>query len=171
MTRAHEVLEALCNHFDEELERQETMLAICAAQGEAARAHDFEYLEAKTKAMIALQQEAIDAEAERLALVCQVVDVFELPVERQSLSDLIQVAPDPWRTRLHEFQLRMRTVIADVRRVSQENHAIMRRSLRVVNDALNTVMRFNPAAGSPYDATGQAGSVRTAHPAVMDQRG
>ncbi len=171
MTPAESVLEKLCDHFDDELERQENMLALCIAQGEAARAHDLEFLEAKTAAMMALQQEAIDAEAERLSLVCQVVDAYDLPVEKQTLSDLIRIAPEPWKRRLGEFQTKMREVIESVRKVSQENAGLMRRSQRVVNDALNTVMRFNPAGGGRYDASGHAEPVFAARAAFVDHRG
>lgn len=171
MRTKEEILDALCDHFDDELVRQETMLAICISQGEAARAHDFEHLEAKTASMQALQREAIEAEEERLSLVCQVVDAFDLPVEKQNLSDLIVAVPEPWKTRLREFQLRMAEVITEVRSTSRENNALMRRSLRVVNDALNTVLRFNPAANGHYDAAGQTGRAAGSSPAVMDRRG
>ena len=65
-------LEALCNHFDLERERQETMLSLCEAQGRAARAHDLETLEARTEALNLLIEEGVEAEAIRHALLVAV---------------------------------------------------------------------------------------------------
>ena len=38
------LLDKLCDLFDDELERQETILSLCRSQTEAARAHDVDRL-------------------------------------------------------------------------------------------------------------------------------
>jgi len=164
-----QVLENLCRVFDDELERQQNILAICISLGQAARAHDLEYIEAKTAALNALLEETIRSEQERIQLVRQVVDDYQLPVERQTLTDLITMAPEPWAARLGEFQERMRATLKQTKRVVGENQRVMRRALSVVHGALNCLVRCIPASG--YDARGEECRRLHAEPNVIDQRG
>ena len=68
------VLDELCEVLQDELERQENVLAVCRAQGQAARARDVAYLEAKAAALCSLIRETVNAEQERLRLVRAVVE-------------------------------------------------------------------------------------------------
>ena len=91
-----EKLDALCEHFDDELERQQNVLVVCRAIGQAARSQDLEYLEAKTEALRVLLGEAMEAEQVRLDLVADVGDFYQLPEDQQTLSGLITQVPMPW---------------------------------------------------------------------------
>lgn len=164
-----QVLENLCRLFDDELERQQNTLEVCVALGQAARAHDLEYIEAKNTALRALIEETVASENERIQLVRQVVDYYQLPVERQTLTDLITVVPEPWSTRLGEFQERMRSTLGQTKRVVGENQRIMRRALNVVHSALNCLVRCIPASG--YDARGEECLRAHAAPNIIDQKG
>lgn len=164
-------LEQLCILFDNDLERQENILAVCMAQGKAARAHDLEYLEAKTAALNALIRDAVDAERERLELVRRLVDAYQLTPERQTLSDLIAIAPDPWKTRLREFQTRMKHVLMDTRQVVHGNTQVIRRSLGVVNEAMKTLLDCLPSTPGNYDGKGEEIGSMAANPAMIDTRG
>ncbi len=165
------VLDALCHHFDEELERQETVLAVCQSQGMAARAHDVTYLEAKTGALNLLLTDFVSAEQERLRLVQKLVDHYELPEECQTLSGLVEVVPEPWKRRILDFQKRMREVLAETQRVVRSNNSSMRRSLQVANEAIEALVQSIPAAGPSYDASGVGPAAVGVEPALMDQRG
>ncbi len=166
-----QVLKQLCELFDDELERQENVLEICIAQGKAARAHDLEYLEAKTVALNALIREAVYAERERLTLVRCLVDAFRLPAGRQTLSDLIAVVQEPWKTRLSEFQVRMRHVLSETQNVVQDNAQVIRRSLGVVNEAMKTLLECIPSEPVSYDEKGGGMGCAAANPAMIDTRG
>jgi len=162
-------LDRLCAHFEDELERQENVLALCNAQAEAARARDIECLEAKTAALSVLIQDAIDAERERLALVREIVDAYGLPVEQQTLSGLVATVPEPWKTRLADFQLRIRAVLEETRGVVRQNMPVLRRSLNVANEALSA-LHGQPDAGR-YDGQGENREGALAGPNVIDRRG
>lgn len=164
-------LDTLCDLLEDELERQQNVLALCVAQGQAARTHDLEYLEAKTAALGALIQEAVKAERERLHLVRQVVEDFQLPRAQQTLSDLIAAVPDPWKTRLCEFQGGIRAILAETSQVVRENNRIMRRSLHVVDEALNLMVDCVPAASAAYDARGAEPVRSHREPHVINQQG
>lgn len=166
-----DILEALCDLFDDELERQENIFAILVAQASAARTHDIEFLEAKTEALTALIQEAIIDEQKRLCLMQKIVNQYQLPVERQTLTELILIAPDPWKTRMKDFQTRMCTLLEDTRTVVRKGNRAMRRSLKTVNEALAALLQCIPAEHA-YDQRGEdIGHTATAVPNLIDQRG
>jgi len=164
------LLDALCDLFDDERERQENVLAVSIAQGEAARAHDIELLEAKTEALTLLIREAARQERERISLVSAVVERYGLPFERQTLSDLIRIVPDPWARRMQEFQASMVSTLEQTRRVTRENRRLMRRSLKVVQRTLALLQPDSHPAGD-YDATGEQPAPRGLVPSFIDQRG
>ena len=171
MYSIEELLDSLCEHFDDELERQQNVLAVCRALGQGARVQDHEYLEAKTAALHVLLRQAMTAEQVRLALVGELVAHYELPVERQTLSGLIAVAPAPWQSRMQEFQVLMRATLETTRRLVRENNRVLRRSLYVVNQTLATMALCEPNGSSAYNGSG--GEVVRAQPvpALVDQRG
>jgi hypothetical protein len=165
------VLEQLCEHFDDELERQQNVLVVCRALGQGARAHDHEYLEAKTAALHVLLRQAVAAEQVRLALVRRVVDHFELSESQQTLSGLIAAVPEPWCQRMQEFQVLMRATLESTRRLVRENNRVMRRALTVLNETMNALALCEPEHPGSYDGQGEGrGRTRTA-PALIDHRG
>ena len=163
------LLENLCDLFDDELERQETVLAVTIAQGRAARDRDRERLEAKTATLHLLLQQAVDAEQERIKLVRQIVDHYHISEARQTLSALIEVAPAPWKTRMSEFQRRVRDILQKTRITVQQNDRVMRRSLKIVDRALNIVFKKVPAPNGAYDAHGPERPA--AQLGIIDQKG
>ena len=167
--RFEELIEALCAYFELELERQETVLALCQAQGRAARAHDAEYLEANTEALAKLMQEVVRAEQGRLAVVQALVALLALPPKRQTLSSLIALATEPWGQRLAFYQDRLQDVLARIRTEVRKNAPILRRSLHIVNKTMQTLECCAEAAGG-YDARGEEGGPG-ASPNIIDRRG
>jgi len=165
-----ELLDALCDLFDDEADRQEAVLAISIAQGRAARAHDIAALEAKTQALTLLIREAAQQERDRIRLVTAVVAAYGLPWEKQTLSDLIETVPDPWKRRMAEFQERMVATLEQTRRVTRENRRYMRGTLKVVHQALDLLQ---PESGAPgdYDASGEAPRRPGNPPSFIDRKG
>ena len=166
-----DLLEALCQLFDEELERQENVLGICKDQGDAARQHDTQRLQARTQALVTLVEDALEAERERVALLRRVVDHFSLPVKKQTLSDLIEIAAEPWRKRLKEFQSRIQKTLTQTRSAVMENADHIRRSLRIVDDSLKTVLGPAVALPGAYEGDGKAPGMLQHEPALIDTRG
>lgn len=165
------ILERLCAHCDEEAERQETVLQVCRAQLCAARAHDIEQLEAKTAALLLLIQETVEAEKTRIALLHDVVGHYQLSKEKQTLTELIVVAPEPWSSRLREFQTRLRSALEETRRVTRENRMVVRRSLNVLNRAMEAAFKTADGARGVYDARGEQRRGAAEQPTVLDRRG
>lgn len=166
-----EILERLCEHFDDELERQQNVLVVCRAMGQGARAQDHEYLEAKTAALHVLLRQAMSAEQVRLALVREVVEHYGLDEEHQTLTGLIAVVPEPWHQRMQEFQVLMRATLETTRRLVRENNRVLRRSLYVVNQTLAAMALCEPGGAGAYNGSG--GDVARTQPApvLVDQRG
>ena len=164
-------LDRLCTLFEEELERQETVLAVCTAQGAAARANDLEALEAKTAALQLLVADTAAAEPERLRLLREIVDAYELPVERQTLTALIQTVDKPHRERLRDFQARMRHTLDQTRRVVIDNSQSFRHAIKILDGALETL---NPCAAfeeNAYDGQGREPEKRRPAPSLIDRKG
>jgi len=161
----------LTRHFDELLERQENMLAICEGQGEAALANDMAVLEARTTALAVLIQENAEAEKERLLILKDIVAELALPEEKQTLSGLIACVPAPWSRRLAEYQERLRYVLNRTREEVRDNHLRLRRSMKVVGDAIGLLADSLPGATqAPYTALGAEGPAG-AVPSFLDRKG
>lgn len=167
--RIEELLDGLCNLCDDELERQETSLALCRAQGEGLRARNLAYIDAKTAALDTLIREAADAEKKRLELVRTAMERWGLRDVPPTLTTLIQAAPEPSRTRLIEFQSKLRRVLAETRRVVSSNATLLRVAMSAVDDALR-VFEMTMNAG-PQGYTQQGNTPRAAGPALIDRRG
>lgn len=166
-----EILDRLCAHCDDEAERQETVLEVCRAQLAAARAHDLEQLEAKTAALFLLIKEEAEAEKGRLEILRSLVERLGLPVQHQTMSFLISVVPEPWASRLAEFQARLRATIAETQKTIRENNRIIRKSLRVLDQAVSAAVQCAPASPSAYDALGNCAATAGRHAAILDQSG
>jgi hypothetical protein len=164
-------LDALCEFFDDELERQETVAYLVQAQGAAARIHDFEEMEARTEALSLLIAEVVAAEKTRIPLLKEIVTFFELPVESQSLSALILVTPEPWRRRMQEFQTRIKAVLAETKATVKTNAGLMRRSLRVIDHGLEGVTGASSARGTAYRPDGNRPRDNRLQPALIDAHG
>src|SRR5690606_32245892 len=95
-------------------------------------------LEARTEALTALINEGICAEHQRIAAVSELVRAYDLPGEAQTLTHLIQIAPEPWKHRLAEFQIRIRTLVLETQALLRANETVIRGGLRVVNGALES---------------------------------
>jgi len=166
-----DMLDGLCDYFDDELERQQNVLVVCRAIGQAARSQDLEYLEAKTEALQVLLRQAMAAEQTRLALVGDVVGWYQLPAERQTLSGLIEEVPMPWQQRMREFQVLMRATLESTRRLVRENNLVLRRSLGVVSHTLAAMALCQPASHGQYDGQGGDATRLRDTPTLVDQRG
>lgn len=166
-----EKLEALCDYFDDELERQQNVLVICRAIGQAARSQDLEYLEAKTEGLRVLLSEAMEAEQLRLSLVADVVEFYQLPEGQQTLTALIAEVPMPWQQRMREFQVLMRATLESTRRLVRDNNQVLRRSIGIVTETLTALSMCQPEARGQYTSQGgDATRIRT-QPSLIDQRG
>lgn len=162
--------ETLCFALDDELERQENILAVCRAQGQAARAHDIEYLEAKTLALVALMQEAVQAEKTRGLLLGRMAEHLRIPNDRQTLSELIRIAPEPWRGRLSHVQTRLQDTLRETHAVVLSNGGVLRSGLRVLTRSLQALGQC-AALDTGYDATGMEPVRKRFQPKVLDQKG
>ena len=165
-TELDALLRDLCDLFDDELERQNLVLSTCRAQGEAARAHDLAYLEARTTSLTILMEEAFKAEEARLSLLRKVVEELGLDTERQTLSDLIAVAPEPWKTRMARFQTNIRSTLAQIRTAVQSNFRYMRSTLRRVDKTVDAFTGTSNEQTGSYDADGVESS-RRGRPALL----
>lgn len=167
-----ELLDTLVACFDEELERQENVLRICRAQGEAARNHDVEALQARTEALTELFEEASAAEERRVPVLAAIVEYYELTPEKQTLSGLIEHVPEPWNHRLAEFQTTLRRVLMETKAEVRRNARYMRRSLKTIDNALDLLTGVDsgePAAYNEAGAEPTRGQART--PARIDTQG
>jgi len=165
------LLDTMCDLLDEERERQETVLSICIAQGKAARVHDMEYLEAKTAALNILLQEFVEAEQRRNKIVSALMARYHLPPEKQTLSGLIEVLPEPWKSRIKEFQNAMRATLTKTRQAVMDNSGIIQRSMGVVQEAMEALVRCIPAPSRHYDAQGTELGQQATAANLFDQRG
>ncbi len=163
------LLDDLCALFDEELERQANVLAVCRAQAEAARAHDLAALEARTRALDILMDEAAAAEQLRNRLLLQIVGRTGLSRDRQTLSGLIAIAPGPWNVRMASFQAGLRDAAAETRQTVAANTRLFGRSLRIFGAVLRG-LSGEPELGT-YDCGGRGPAQTLPHSTLVNARG
>lgn len=171
MPEADILFQRLCDHFDREAERQETVREVCRAQAEAARLRNVQELAAKTEALRLLINENIAAERERLGLLRLAVVQLELPPERHTMSALIEAIPEPWAERLRGLQQRLRTATSESRAILRQSRPVIRTSLRIVNRAWDAVFQQNGFRCTAYTEQGETLPAGAMRPAVFNRTG
>ncbi|MCH8203677.1 MAG: hypothetical protein IID09_00865 [Candidatus Hydrogenedentes bacterium] len=164
-------LDQLCSHFDAELVRQRAVLDACRVQGEAMRAHDMEALDAASKGLMALMEDALAAEKDRLRLLREVVEPFRLEVERQTLTALIEAVPEPWSSRMQAFQTEIREVLAATRSEVRRHAGFLGRAGRIIERSVSAIIGCAPLEGDAYDREGKEPARGHRSPALVNTLG
>ena len=170
-TDVAKALYELCDVFDEELRCQEDVLAVCRAQETAVLEHDTEAVNARTRALELLVEEAARAEMRRHRLLRPLVKELGLPFEHQTLSHLIEVVNAPWKSRMREFQARLRTVTDQTKAQVKRNAALLRESMRHVDRSLSVLAPECAPGKQPYTNRGAEGRPGIGNPVLVDQKG
>jgi hypothetical protein len=165
------LFEALCHLLDDELERQRSILQICRAQGDAARRHDIEYLEAQTSSLVPLLHEAAHGDILRTRVVNQIVSGSAMLNAHPALSELIAAAEEPWRSRLRRLQASLQETAQTLRDVVRANAGVLRNSLRVIAQAMAALDHCVAAQGPAYTAAGAGSPAGGTQPTMIDRRG
>ncbi len=164
-------LDHLCAHFDAELVRQRAVLDACRAQGEAMRAHDMEALDAASKGLLALMEDALAAEKDRLRLLREVVGPFRLEADRQTLTALIAAVPEPWHSGMQAFQTEIREVLGATRAEVRRHTGFLRRAGRILERSVNAILGCAPTEGDAYDREGKEPAPGHRGPALVNTLG
>ena len=166
-----DTLDQLCAHFDAELARQGAVFDRCRAQGEAMRAHDMESLDEASKGLMALMEDALAAEKDRLRLLREVVEPFRLEVERQTLTALIEAVPEPWSSRMQAFQTEIREVLAATRSEVRRHAGFLGRAGRIIERSVSAIIGCAPLEGDAYDREGKEPARGHRSPALVNTLG
>lgn len=164
----NELLEKLSSGLEDEIERQETVLAVCRAQIDAIGARDLNIFEARTAAMDILVREAARAQVARVGIIAIVAAQLELLPEKRTLTGLIEAVPAPFDARLRDIRKRLNRAVEETRRVVRLNARTIRRSLDF-NQRMLACIAMAPSTEPSYDERGISAGV--AEPAMIDQRG
>lgn len=148
------ILDKLCALFDEELERQRAVLTMCEAQGTAARASDFESLEAHTEGLVGLMESALESEKRRIQLLAWLVEHYHLAETEQTLSDLISVVPQPWRRRMETFQREIRAILTQTQQVVERNEQFMTQASVKLDDSIQQAVEHVSGKQDGYGSRG-----------------
>jgi len=94
----------LCGQLKDKIERQKKLVDICRAQSRALRAHDYEYVGAKTIEFARILSASTQPEQELNQTLEELYNRFELCAEKRNLGDLLTAAPEPYREQLAEYE-------------------------------------------------------------------
>jgi hypothetical protein len=166
-----QALERLCEIVEDEAERQENVLAVCRAQHAAVLSNDAQELEARTAALAALIRDAAEAEGERLQVVGEVVEHYQLPAERQTMTQLVRMAPVPWRNRLREAQRRLQIAMRTSRGLTRSTGRALRWSAQAVERCIGGLKDAQGVSSQSYSAGGEVQTPAYSRPAFVDQKG
>ena len=164
-------LETLCEQLEDELERQETALALCRAQGEGLRNQDIVHLETKTKALELLLREAAQAHPQRSRLIERAAEHCGLSAASPTLGALIDVAPHPWRARLRHCRTRLQAVLRELADAVRANAGLLRASMKLVAQTMEAFADAATAGPRVYTPRGGGPASETLQPALIDQKG
>lgn len=148
------VLDKLCALFDEELTRQKSVQSMCIAQGKAARDSDFESMETHTEGLVVLMESALQAEKRRLEVFEWLVMHYGMPKESHTLSDLIVIVPQPWRSRMLLFQSAMKKTLEQTQDIVRWNEAFMNKASEKLDDSIQDAVGQVSVKQDGYGARG-----------------
>jgi len=160
----------LCDALAEEVDRQETVFAVCQAQQQALILHDPARVQSTSESLETLTKEAREAEHRRNAVTARIVQAYGLAVDKPVLSELAAAAPEPWKSRIYFYQHRLLTVLKDVRALLRDNELRAKRSAQVVRRYLSLIQPAGISDGR-YDRRGAVTVFRGLMPALLDARG
>ncbi len=165
-------LNKLCGLLEDELERQQNALDIRRALSRAVKTRDIASVQSMTNSLMLLIQESADAEKERLGLMARMVKYNADNKTLPNLSQIVAAAPEPWRTRLEDFQHRLDHVFGQAMIAAKENEALLSRAIGIVSDALAAWNRGPDREGdSSYNARGRECGAPMVGPMLIDSRG
>lgn len=164
------ILDKLCALFDEELERQNSVLEMCVAQGKAARSSDFEELEARTDGLVVLMEAALQAEKRRIEVFGWLVRHYGMPESAQTLSELIAIVPQPWRNRMTSFQRDVKKTLERTQDVVAWNETFMTKASEVLDDSIKEAVGHVSLKPDGYGATGMEAKMQQ-QPALLNTIG
>lgn len=167
--RVNDLFDKLCKDLDDEVERQETLLAVCRAQLDALNTRDLPAMESRTAALDLLVRETAHAAAARAGDIAIVARDLSLRPEQRTLSGLVAVAPSPWKERLAHVQGRLKIALNECRRIVRINARMLRRSLDL-NQKLLACVALGPNQDAAYSERG-AFSMFVEPASRIDQRG
>lgn len=165
-----DLFDNLCDILEAELTRQQHIAEIVRQQRDALVARDVDALQAHTAKLETLVKESVAAQGERHRVLRSIVDAYEIPEDRQTMSALVYIAPHPQADRLSVLQDQLQSTMNACHDTVYENARIVRRSSRIVQDTLDAFSGAAPAANGAYAANGYSAS-SGAEPAVVNQRG
>ena len=166
----HDPLDTLCKVFEEELERQENVLRLCALQEQAVLARDTVALNARTEALNLLLRETALAEPARIEAAQAAIDALQLPEDAHTLTGLIAAAPAPVRGRLARLQADLQRVITEASLIVRRNNRVLRRLLSKTNNTI-AVLSGVPEAAGGYTTAGRREAASLSHVALINQAG
>lgn len=164
------LLEELCSVLHEELEQQENLLAVSAAQQAAIVARDAAEVEMRATAMQVIVRDVVQTEARRAAVANALAVELGLS-PKATLSQLAASLSEPWRGRLAFLQGRLREVMERTRQLNRENAFLLRRSLRMVDQCLRFFQPGMAGMTSHYTSSGQEPSASRSAAALVNQKG
>lgn len=165
------LMDSLCEQLDDEVERQQNVLAVCTAQREAVFARDLDALSSRTSALEILIRESIQAQTKRIETLRPIVDHFGLSPDRQTMTHLIEASPEPWKSRLQDVQHRLRDTVERIRVAVRANARVTRQSKKVTDDLIRALRQEHHHYQHGYSDRGAEQSARGGEPVLMDQRG
>jgi septal ring factor EnvC (AmiA/AmiB activator) len=164
------VFEKLCGLLEDELERQQTVCAVCEAQRLAVLENDIKAIQGHSNALESLIRESARAQSERQEALRRLYEALQLSGDPATLSPVVEASPEPWRSRLAYLRDRIHAVVADTRRSVRGNARTIRQSLRLTQALLAA---FRPSQTAPGAYSEHGSDTRDAAPAPMllDSRG
>lgn len=164
-------LDELCALLNEELWRQQDVYDACLAQRAAANRCDAAALEAKTNEIVVLVQAAAESEKHRRNAMREIFGRNAVPVERQTLTELLAHVPEPWRSNLRDLQTKLRAVLEAIQQQTRANASVFRGSLRSIRNAESMLTGRRHEEPSAYTQTGGESHSRGRAPRLVDARG
>jgi hypothetical protein len=164
-------LERLCDVLDAEIERQQTVQAVCAAHHDALCARDVAAIGARNEALDLLAHESETTAPDRDRALAAALTTFGLKPGRDRLRHLAKHVPAPWDARLEERRDALRSVVELNQRLVRRNAIIAEKSKSIAEAWRETLFNQLTPNGSAYSGNGGARTGSRGTPAMIDQRG
>lgn len=163
-----EQIEGLLRILDRQLLKYTELLEVAGSLQKALVKNDITAFEELLKKEHLLLSEVGKLEEERLSALRELASRFSVSPEELSISKLIYMVPDEFRSALTDFQTVMSRVLSDLKEVNACNADLLQQAVEYISFSFNVITGMN--SQQSYSVSGEEQNINSERAKIFDRK-